>query len=271
MIGVLAMTRDEETMLPKFFTEMESLERATSNEIVYSFYENDSKDNTPSIISQWIRKNNRRGSLVSESLGLPRLRECQQDRTKLMAMGRNMALSQLKIFDPNILVVIDVDINFSYEHILALFSELDNDNVAVACAATMQNTPCLFGNGKFSYYDSWAFIANDGSPGISFSYCPSMMQKDHEQWQKEKRITARSAFGGIAVMRYSDVVKQGAQWNGDNGCEHWSFCDAMRPIGDIVTRADITPMIFHEFATIPIPEFEKEMKKEFAIYNGIKL
>jgi glycosyltransferase involved in cell wall biosynthesis len=273
MIGVLALVRDEEQTLPRFFAEMENLENMMDDEIVYSFYENDSKDNSPSIVSKFLRQRHRRGSLVSETLGLRRFKGRQQERTELMAMGRNIALSQLKMFDPDVLLVIDPDIDFSYEHILQLLPELDNNEVVMACASTMQDVPSLFGDSEVSYYDSWAFIASDDSPGITFAHCPSILKEDQEQWKREQRITARSAFGGIAVLRYDDVLQQKAQWDGSSGCEHWSFCKAMVEIGDIIVRADVNPMVIHRTSTTfgtPTPAYIEHVRETFIKHNGGK-
>ena len=264
MIGVLALVRDEEASLSRFFAEMEKLEEALQEEVVYSFYENDSQDNSPSMVIQWLRKESRRGGLVSETLGLARYKERERQRTQLLAMARNVTLSQVKMFAPDTLVVIDVDIDFSYQHILALLPELNNPQVAMACAATMQNCPSVFRDSDVSYYDSWAFIANDGSAGLVFAYCPSTLKADQEQWRAEQRITALSAFGGIAVLRYEDVVKQKAQWNGDDGCEHWHFCKTMRELGDIVVRADITPTVFHDNPFLPMPAYLEQVDKLIA-------
>jgi len=271
MIGVLALIRDEEETLPRFFAEMEKLEDAMDDEVVYSFYENDSKDNSPSIVSKFLRQRHRRGSLVSETLGLRRFKGRQQERTELMAMGRNIALSQLKMFDPDVLLVIDPDIDFNCEHILQLLPELENNDVAMVCAATMQDVPSVFGDSEVSYYDSWAFISSNGSPGITFAHCPSILKEDQEQWKKEQRITARSAFGGIAVLRYDDVLQQKAEWDGGSGCEHWSFCKAMLEIGDIVVRADVNPMVIHGTSTTfraPTPEYAEQVQKAFIEHNG---
>lgn len=273
MIGVLALVRDEEQTLPRFFAEMEKLEDAMDDEVVYSFYENDSKDNSPSIVSKFLRQRNRRGSLVSETLGLRRFNGRQQERTELMAMGRNIALSQLKMFDPDVLLVIDPDIDFSHQHILQLLPELDDNEVAMACASTMQDVPSVFSDSEVSYYDSWAFIARDGTPGITFAHCPSISKEDQEQWKKEQRIMARSAFGGIAVLRYDDVLQQKAQWDGGNGCEHWSFCKAMLEIGDIVVRADVNPMVIHGTSTTlraPTPAYIEHVREAFIEHNGVK-
>ncbi len=273
MIGILALVRDEAMKLPHFFQQMDRLESTINDDIVYSFYENDSRDKSEVALARWLRALGRRGSLVSETLGVERLRDRQQQRTQMLAMARNIALAQLQVFAPDLVVVIDPDIEFSADHIITLINALEDASISMACSATMQDSPCIFGDNAMSYYDSWAFIGTNGTPGITFAYCPSIVDSDRQQWKSGKPIEARSAFGGIAAMRYCDVIKQNAQWNGDNGCEHWAFCGAMQNAGKIMVFPSVSPFVSHhapEGVYVATRERIQAMQELYVEHNGTK-
>ena len=272
MIGILALVRDEAKTLPHFFDQMERLESIVDDDVVYSFYENDSQDGSELAISKWLR-GGRCGSLLTETLGVSRFKGRDQRRTQMLAMARNTALIQLQVFEPDTLIVIDPDIEFSADHIITLIDALEDKSIAMACSATMQDIPCVFGDSSMSYYDSWAFIGTDGVPGVTFAYCPSIANSDRQRWKRDEPIEAKSAFGGIAAMRYLDVIEQDAQWNGDNGCEHWAFCESMQNAGKIMVFPSVNPFVTHNTTTemrVATQEHINAMHQFYTNYNGVK-
>lgn len=272
MIGVLALVRDEAKTLPYFFDQMQRLESIIDDEVVYSFYENDSQDGSELLLSKWLR-GGRRGSLLTETLGVDRVNGRDRRRTQMLAMARNTALCQLDVFEPDVLVVIDPDIEFSADHVVKLIDALEDKSIAMACSATMQDIPCVFGDSAMSYYDSWAFIGKNYRPGITFAYCPSIAESDRQRWKRDEPIEAKSAFGGIAAMRYSDVIEQDAQWNGDQGCEHWAFCESMQNAGKIMVFPSVNPFVTHHTAEgmrVATEEHINAMRQLYTKYNGVK-
>ena len=97
IIAVIALWRDSSKYLSDTLRQLEQQEKilSTKYRFFYSFYENDSEDNTPELLSQWIDRHD--GVLQSEKRGDPRWKSIpSRARTKLMAEYRNIALKGLK-------------------------------------------------------------------------------------------------------------------------------------------------------------------------------
>ena len=125
-IGLLATLRDEIQALPRFFGLLEALESDTRVERLFcSFYENDSSDDTPEYLADWL--SDRPGVLQSERLGAPRLRGREISRTMRMAEARNKALAGLVDERLDWLVVIDADLFARPIHIWQLIEVLQHD------------------------------------------------------------------------------------------------------------------------------------------------
>ena len=99
-----------------------------------SFYENDSSDDTPQLLAEWLK--GRPGLLQSERLGVPRLRGREISRTILMAEARNKALAGFADEPLDWLVVIDTDLHAKPSHIWQLLEVAKGSRgVAMACAS----------------------------------------------------------------------------------------------------------------------------------------
>ena len=171
-IGLLATLRDEAQALPRLFKLLEALEADSRVERVFcSFYENDSSDCTPELLTQWLR--GRPGIVQSERLGAPRQCGRQISRTIRMAEARNKALAGFGDEPLDWLVVIDADLHAKPSHIWQLIEVVQGErNVAMACASALQNMPDIFGRGPWSYYDSYALLDNHNWLGITGSLIP---------------------------------------------------------------------------------------------------
>ena len=122
-IGLLATLRDEAPALPRFFRLLEDLEVDSRVERLFcSFYENDSSDDTPELLAEWLK--GRPGVLQSERLGVPRLRGREISRTIRMAEARNKALNGFAEERLDWLVVIDADLHSKPDHIWQLIAEV---------------------------------------------------------------------------------------------------------------------------------------------------
>ena len=132
-IGVMAILRDEAQALPRFFQLLEALESDSRvQRLFFSFYENDSVDDTPELLAAWLRGH--RGVLQSERLGVPRLSGREISRTMLMAEARNRALAGFGDEPLDWLVVIDADICPTNPR-LAVDRRGAYRGVAMACAS----------------------------------------------------------------------------------------------------------------------------------------
>ena len=266
-IGLLATLRDESQALPRFFRLLEAHEADSRvDQLFCSFYENDSRDETPELLSAWL--SDRPGVLQSERLGAPRLRGREISRTIRMAEARNKALAGFAEEILDWLVVIDADLHAKPYHLWRLIEVLQRDRgVAMACASALQNLPDIFGRSPWSYYDSFALIDKAGRQGITGARVPLWDLDDRASWMAGRPVSVCSAFGGIAVLPMDLLRQLQLQWQGDQGCEHWSFCLAAGQVGRVLACPDVTPLVIHQDNSISwhpnYPNHRRQQLKAF--------
>ena len=167
-IGLLATLRDETHALPRFFRLLEALEADSRVSLLFcSFYENDSSDNTPELLSNWLR--GRPGVLQSEQLRTPRLHGRQISRTNRMAEARNHALAAFGDESLDWLVVIDADLHAKPSHIWQLIDVVQSDRGVAMAVPALFKYARYFGRSSWSYYDSFALLDRQnwlGSPEL---------------------------------------------------------------------------------------------------------
>ena len=266
-IGLLATLRDEALALPRFFTLLEAIEADSRVDRLFcSFYENDSIDATPDLLTEWLK--GRSGVLQSEQLGVPRLRGREISRTIRMAEARNKALAAFADEPLDWLVVIDADLHAKPLHIWQLIDEVQHGrDVAMACASALQNLPDIFGRDSWSYYDSFALIDLCGRQGITGARVPLWDLNDRAAWLSGRPVTVRSAFGGISVLPMALLRRYQLLWQGNQGCEHWAFCLSVGQAGRVVACPQVTPLVIHEDVSIAwhptYPERIRKYLKDF--------
>ena len=245
-IGVLTTLRDEATNLPRFFRLLEALEVYPGVDRLFcSFYENDSTDDTPALLAEWLK--DRPGVLQSELLGVPRLRGREISRTIRMAEARNRALAGFGDEPLDWLVVIDADLYAKPSHIWQLINVIQHGHgVAMACASSLQNMPDIFGRSPWSYYDSYALLDRSNLLGITGALIPLRDLQDRARWMAGRPVQVQAAFGGIVVLRMETVRSQLLRWDGSQGCEHWQFCLAAGAAGQILSCPQVTPLVLHD-------------------------
>lgn len=266
-ISVLSMFRDSEQYLSETFERLEALEQNTQGfSFEYFFYENDSTDNTVSILSEWMLSKN--GFVQSEVLGRPKFSQSTSaDRQFLMSDYRNRLLESCKPLDSAYSLLLDSDVSFS-DSLINCYLQYFDDNVAMTTPNILQNIKCkMFDSSKDSYYDSWALIDTDGRLSMTWSSNPFYGTADREKWDKGEAVTVNSAFGGCPLIR-SKVLNE-IRWDTQGGCEHWHFCEMIRNHGSIIVvptiiaRVEIPPMTFtNELAVI------SKQKQLFQLLNG---
>ena len=227
------------------FQLLEALESDSRvQRLFFSFYENDSVDDTPELLAAWLRGH--RGVLQSERLGVPRLSGREISRTMLMAEARNRALAGFGDEPLDWLVVIDADIYAQPTHVWQLIDVVQHGRgVAMACASALQNRPDIFGRSLWSYYDSYALLDRNNWLGITGALIPLRDLEDRANWMQGRPVPVQSAFGGIAVLSMATVRSQSLFWDGSQGCEHWSFCHEASKAGQVLACPQVTPLVLH--------------------------
>jgi len=246
-IAVLSVLRDEASRLSDFFCLLESLDaHPLVGGIRCSFYENDSADGTPERLQLWLR--GRTGTLISERFGEsphgPFSREAS--RTVRLADARNKALQPLFESDCSWLLVIDADLVVRSDQVISLLELAQaNPTASMLCASAVQAVPDVLGETPYSYYDSWALRDLDGNGGITFLQNPFQRSMDRWRWMAGLPVSVQCAFGGMAILPMALVRRVRPRWEGQHGCEHWAFCDAVRAHGPVLACPTVMPLALH--------------------------
>lgn len=242
-LGVCAVLRNEADNLPGVFQVLEALECYSEvDQVVYSFYENDSTDRSVSLLTDWLC--GRTYSCISEVLGLPHWRSEERQRTQLLATARNAALRRLMQRPIDYVLIMDVDLEFSAGDCYRLIDVLQcHPSAAMVCASSIQPLVAIDTGSPWSYYDSWASIDRFDQRGLSGLAIPFLNHQDRECWMAAQPVPVHSAFGGLAVVRTSVLRQHNVAWNGDAGCEHWAFCAQVRQGGSVLVVPDVQPRV----------------------------
>lgn len=241
-ITVISLFRDSEEYIHNCLSRLDNLETMTDASFEYFFYENDSIDNTKSILEEWIK--NKQGKLLSETLNFPSFSHViSSDRFQLMAHYRNKILSIAKPLKTDFTVILDSDIIFSSNIVNKYLPHFDDLSVVMVTSNTTQNIPCqMTKSNKSSYYDSLALIDTSGNQCMTWASNPFYKKKDRENWENGKPVSVSAAFAGIPMIRSSILNKVG--WRSSGNLEHWQFCDQVNKHGKILAIPDILANVY---------------------------
>ena len=236
-IAIISLWRDSQKYIYTTLKQLTNQEKelGSNYSFFYSFYENDSVDDTPNILREWLE--DRQGILLSEKLQHPKWESVPSvSRTQAMAQYRNFCLYALRDKKYDYLFIIDSDIYFDKDLFRSMIHLIDDNQMyGMITPNTQQNVSDKFGlNKSTSYYDSWALKDLQGNKGLSFSYNPFVMTADRRNWDVSLPISVASAFGGISLVRGELLQEKKLTWNGDLGCEHWYFCEKIREMNYLV-------------------------------------
>ncbi len=230
-IAVISLWRDSQTYIDTSLKQLSNQEDELGSDysFFYSFYENDSVDDTPEILREWLE--DRQGILLSDKLNHPKWESVpSRKRTAAMAQYRNICLYAIRDKNYDYLFIIDSDIFYDKDLFKSMIHLIDNNQTyGMVTSNTQQNVSDKFDLSKTtSYYDSWALMDLQGNKGISFAYNPFVSTADRRKWDRSLPISVASAFGGISLVRGDLLREKNLIWNGDLGCEHWYFCKKIR-------------------------------------------
>lgn len=239
-VSVLSMFRDSEGYLPDTFKNLDALQDNSSCEIEYFFYENDSRDNTASMLKQWL--SDKKGELLSQTLDKPKFSQSPAVERQLdMTHYRNELLNLAKPLDSEYSIILDSDVHFGpdiVDRYLSMFKDRELSSVVMITPNVLQNIKCkMFDDSKNSYYDSFALIDRFGNHGMTWTCNPFFNLEDRDRWESNKAVYVNSAFGGCPIIK-SEVLDK-VHWSTDGGCEHWNFCRDVRAYGDIVVAPNV--------------------------------
>ncbi len=243
---MISLWRDSQSYIYTSLNQLSNQEKelGDSYSFFYSFYENDSVDDTSIILREWL--DNRKGILLTEKHNHPKWESVPStSRTAAMAHYRNSCLDSLRDKKFDYLFVIDSDIYYNNDLFKSMIDLIDNNEMyGMITSNTQQNVSDKFGFDKqTSYYDSWALKDLIGNQGLSFAYNPFIKSADRSKWEEGLPIIVASAFGGISLVRGDLIQEKELSWNGELGCEHWYFCKKIRELKYLIL---VHPLLFAE-------------------------
>lgn len=276
VVAVLSLWRNSEDYIKRSLMQLEEAEellKTRNISCVYSFFENDSTDNTPHLLLKWLK--NRAGLLTSERLNAPKWGSVASlERVRYQARYRNMALEPLNnYYHYDYLLIVDSDVHWQPELITGMIDALDkNEKWGMVSPNTTQNVRDYVGDtDKDSYFDSWSLKDLDGRQCLTFAANPFLSQVDRMLWDAGLPVVCNSAFGSIAMTKAEamDYV----EWSVVDGVEHWEFCRRIRDNGyQVVADPSLHAKVYHENEVIPDPavlSYQKEYLRTYQMANFI--
>ena len=279
-VQILALFRNNAKYLNEFFLpRMVTLEAKYDTTFEYLFLENDSTDDTKKILSLFLARDERKGSLTS--LNLPEFKNLgiNYERTSRLAMLRNklseIALQTAATRD-SWRLHIDSDMHFGDDQLGLLFEKKPKANgIAMLSAFSCEG---LFGRQvnhlpQFEkvaddaivsfghYYDTFAFVGLDGRnhrPKCMFEPCEACKSHEPEKrLKKEELIDVRSCYNGFAIVDNNVFLDHPGriEWGtvdieGKHSlCEHVLFCNSLKAATGL--RICVAGDVSHVFWTNP--------------------
>lgn len=207
-VAIASIVRNEEHNgnLKRFLGCCQDLDKY--HDLVYIFIEGDSSDKTYNVLKDWftdeksyiLKKVDRRYS--------PFAKNKDQKRTIYFAELRNMLIESILTI-PEISEVLMIDANYGWKG--DLISSLRNTKADIAAPLTILHKDH---NGKYIFYDTWAFRKDDREFSPFYPYCPGFSSK--------KPTNVDSVGGGYLIRR--KVLEEKIRYDGSRDCEHVSFC-----------------------------------------------
>ena len=256
-LAVLSLCRDSSSYIKSSLSQFENMEKTLLDRgigCIYAFFENDSRDETPKLLQDWLR--NRIGFVISERIGAPKWGSVASlERVRYQARYRNIVLDCLNnYYNFNYLLVADSDVIWEPSLISGMIDRLDaNEDWGMVSPNTTQNVrDFIEDTDRPSYFDSWSLVDLAGQQAMTFAANPFLLPDDRKAWDNCEPVACNSAFGSIAMVK--EEVLTDVYWSVIDGVEHWEFCRAIRDNGYLVI-ADPTlhAEVIHKKEIIPHP------------------
>ena len=267
-IAMLLLVYNNEKYIQHLHFLFQEIEKTCDYEFSFFIYENNSTDGTKEAIHAFMQ--HRKGRFVCENVTNPNFFEggIEIQRASHMAMLRQKLKQQhgkKAIEDSDYVFILDSDVIFdleTLEHMIRTFHSV-SDCVMTSgysiCYDTFQNSS----KKAQHYYDSLAFISNDG---ISYkendntclfdscNRCLTHRKVFNIKIPNEKLISStlpfevKSAFGSLSLVdpKTYNKINYSLEDDHDYHCEHHAFAEKMRKYGNII----VDPRI-KLFTTIP--------------------
>lgn len=240
-ISVVGLWRNSEKHINTTLNSLEALSSLGNFE--FYFYENDSTDQTPSILQKWL--NNKNGQLISENLNVPKFGSVTNvERLVLLSYYRNKAKTLIANSNSDYTLLIDTDIFFSNVNFTILYEfmrKVDTCAMVVSNTRQYQIEDLMENKTNDSFYDVFALRDYYNNNGLYFTDCPFVLNSDREAWKQNQAIQIKSGFSGFALIKTDILKQQDCYWSTCGHSEHVNFCYSVNRYGDIYMLPSCAP------------------------------
>lgn len=218
-VNVFACFRNNADCIAKITENFEKLEQMYPEILFcYYFFENDSVDETPYLILDFMRK--RQGNYTLTNVATKKWADVKAlGRVKDMAMYRNAMKDLCSDFkNSKYSIIVDTGVDYTTHTYNAMVKVLDeNPDVAMV-------TPYGVVKGSDLYYDTYAFESMGKTKKIDIKY---------------DLFNVKSAFAGFVVIR-TEVLEK-CHWDviDEHHSEHNYFCEMVRNYGKVVVATKV--------------------------------
>lgn len=238
-VYICAVARNVAKVSPMAIPRIERLGSLFNSYRVYVF-ENDSEDNSKSILQKWSDRNDR-VLTEHETLNLPDLRGTEPERLVRMAYCRNKYLSHLQCARSTDFVIIldfDVDGGWSYHGIANSFGYIHQKGYNI-----IGSNSIIYKDRVRMFYDAWAYRR------LGHDEAHLFVETNLLQYNRgELPFKVNSAFGGLAIYR-ADLLNQGVVKYEADDCDHPTLHKQLRALGHNIylNPSQITLYNKHEY------------------------
>jgi len=267
-ISVIGLWRNSEKHIEKTLSSLENL--IVLGNISFYFYENDSTDNTLSLLRHWIKDKN--GCLFNENINAPFFGSVTNiERLILLSYYRNKARELSLNTDSEYTLLIDTDVLFNNSHVIELVKTIKDTNAAMVVANTRQKEipDLMYGVSSDSFYDVSPFRDYYNNNGLYFTDCPFILEADRNLWKKNQPVKINSGFSGFSLIKTTILKKSNVIWSTCGNIEHVNFCSEVRSHGEIYISTTCCPTTHVDPARINISAFTETAKKQIHYLNQI--
>ena len=277
-INVIALFRNSAAHISRTLEQLSNLTSIKGIEFSFFFFENDSKDNTKEILSNWCVLFG--GTLVSENYNAPSFGSIDSNiRTSLLAFYRNKIKRIAARTPSNYTLVLDSDLEFTNEDFNELYKvitpKFSNDDIVGVIGSCVQNIPdYTFQQGMESQYDLYCFVDKSGGRGMYFSSSPFVNADDTVNFIGGRPVEVMSGFGGMALYVSWAYNNEGVNYSGESASEHVPLNFALRKFGPIFAVPTCRPRATVDLSTINLEACMKlglQQAEQYKMVNQLRL
>ena len=270
-INVIALFRNSAAHISRTLDQLSNLTSIKGIEFSFFFFENDSRDNTKEILSNWCVLFG--GTLVSENYNAPSFGSIASSvRCSLLAFYRNKIKRVAAQTPSDYTLVIDSDLEFSNKD----FEELQiaircRDDIVATIGSCVQSNieDYTFGTGQPAYYDIFPFRDRFNDEGLYFSSTPFINADDAVNFSNGLPVEVLSGFGGMALYVSEIYNNEEVNYQGETHSEHLPLCAALSRFGKILAVPTCKPITTIDLQTVNLEACKEIAKQQFERYKMV--